>query len=218
MIRPFSLTMITPTIRWTTRKLVSNENNYQEKTMYLDWFSIHPQGIEGVLENSPKISDHSLDCDHSLDYDQFISAILKNNDYKFVPTTTLLRKMLKEYPEYVWIVKDYFGNFELCFRRGTFKRILEKPYKIGTEAIVIESFERGLKHAGLEVIQSTHGGSEIKKWRIKRKENNYKNKILKRDRDDSNDDSTNDDSKLKLVKLEIETVCKCPAALEIKGF
>lgn len=189
--------MIVPTLRWTTRKF--KEVNQEKKPIYFDWLIIHEKGLEGVLENSPEISDHSVTCD------EFISAVLMNNDYHWIPTTTLLKKMLKDYPEFVWLEKDYFGNFELCFKRGPLKNFIRKPSDNFPDGIIIESFERALKHAGLEVIQTTHGTNDVKKWRIKEKEKKSK----KRDRDNE----FPNDEKLKLIKLGIETICKCPPPL-----
>lgn len=201
--------LITPSMKWVSRKMDQENHNqiHDNKVMYLDWESIHPDGISGILENSPLIpSDHSLSCD------TFISIILMNNDNHWIPTTTLLKKMLKEYPEYVWVEKDYFGNYELCFKRAAFKRIIGEPSKFSPSGIVIESFERGLKHAGLEVVSSTHRGIEVKRWRIKKREKEKERepvKIKKREREREREETDLDNSE-EGIKLEIETICKCP--------
>lgn len=91
---------------------------------------------------------------------------------------------LKRYPKLVYLEntgREGKQKYELCFERAKLERVLRKK-----ENVVIVSFERSLKHAGLYVTQSTHGGCAIKKWAFKENHVRVYWKPKKRDRE--NDD------------------------------
>ena len=136
----------------------------------IDWDDIHPDGLEGVLKDSPK--EASLQEIHKiLNGTRFISQLIKLNGK---PTRIIrdLNIILDCFPEYVWVeVKD--NILELCFKQKEIKKIIESSLTdyqsdiLFGYRIIFPSFERGLKHMGLTVVESTHGVNTIKKWRLK---------------------------------------------------
>jgi hypothetical protein len=77
-----------------------------------------------------------------------------------------LECMLKHFPEYVYIEYSDRGELEIHFVRDKLLKTLRNEEE-RFPALVFTSFERGLKHAGMEVTQSTHGQTQIKKWGMK---------------------------------------------------
>jgi len=75
--------------------------------------------------------------------------------------------MLKNFPEYVYIEHNEEGDLEIHFVRDKLLKALRNEEE-RFPALVFTSFERGLKHAGMEVTQSTHGQTQIKKWAMKK--------------------------------------------------
>jgi len=94
-------------------------------------------------------------------------ASFKKGDDKVPSAITTLESLFRTFPKLCYLQKC--GNeVDLCFVREE----LMQQLKLATEQgrfpkIVFTSFERGLKHAGMEVTQSTHGHIPIKKWRVK---------------------------------------------------
>ena len=80
----------------------------------------------------------------------------------FSSIATVSRLILK-FPDFIYVILVQDGNFELHYHR---KALLAELTAYGT--FNMTSFERGLKHAGLRVIQTTHGKVAIKKWTTKR--------------------------------------------------
>ena len=80
---------------------------------------------------------------------------------------TTLEALFEAFPRQCFLSKRG-DEYDLCFLReelmGELKRAMEAE---SFPKIVFTSFERGLKHAGLEVTQSTHGHIPLKKWRLK---------------------------------------------------
>lgn len=77
-----------------------------------------------------------------------------------------LSNLMQHFPELCYVVRDAAGQFEVHFLRDRLiKALRQQESKFPN--LVFTSFERGLKHAGLEVTQSTHGQVAVKKWRKK---------------------------------------------------
>lgn len=91
---------------------------------------------------------------------------------------TNLKMMMNKFPELVWVNSDD----ELCFRRDE----LIKALRTKASDLIFTSFERGLKHSGLTVIESTHGDTIVKRWAFKN-EKNEKKKEKKRENSDDSD-------------------------------
>ena len=91
--------------------------------------------------------------------------LLKELTDSFVANTSSCKEhltfMFREHPKYVRIEKTD-GVLELSFER---KRLIEKLRESRPKLDFI-SFERGLKHTGMKVTQTTHGNT-WKKWRIR---------------------------------------------------
>lgn len=73
-----------------------------------------------------------------------------------------LLSLMEEFHDLVYVEAN-----ELHFVRDKLIRQLKKNPTF--ESLVFTSFERGLKHAGLTVIASTHGGNRVKKWGLQSK-------------------------------------------------
>ena len=167
------------------------------KRTRLDWYDVHPGGLAGLLEETwtytykkNRISDDSFEnketntpIDQSTiqNYQQlsidntFIKEIDKFNGHRTTPINDL-QIMLNRFPKLVRIVK-YDDSFELCFNRDIIKKELEitmndlTTIKLFNKRIIFTSFERGLKHSGLIVVESTHGTNNIKRWKLNEKKN-----------------------------------------------
>merc|ERR1711991_158136 len=71
-----------------------------------------------------------------------------HHEGRTTPSAVLnLHNMLDAFPELVYLVRREEDKFP---------------------SLVFTSFERGLKHAGMEVTQSTHGQTQVKKWGMKK--------------------------------------------------
>lgn len=89
----------------------------------------------------------------------FVRAVHKTK----IPSALLLvMEFIGEYPEYVGVRQTASGAFEIFFLRAQFAEVLRKE----RPAVILTSVERGLKHAGLFVSQSTHSGV-VKEWRFR---------------------------------------------------
>jgi hypothetical protein len=86
-----------------------------------------------------------------------------------LPSSILsLTNMLTHFPELVFVVRNAAnGEFEVHFLRDRLIKTL-RLHENRFPNLVFTSFERGLKHAGMEVIQSTHGQIQVKKWGMKK--------------------------------------------------
>jgi len=79
-----------------------------------------------------------------------------------------LTNMLMHFPELVYVVRNAANNeFEVHFLRDRLIKTL-RLHENRFPNLVFTSFERGLKHAGMEVIQSTHGQIQVRKWGMKK--------------------------------------------------
>lgn len=79
-----------------------------------------------------------------------------------------LEAMLRLFPDLVWLSRSVeTGELEVLFQRDKLIKALRHE-EDKFPALVFTSFERGLKHAGMEVTQSTHGQVTIKKWAMKK--------------------------------------------------
>jgi len=78
-----------------------------------------------------------------------------------------LEDMLRYYTElmYVEVAEGARNGLELCCARDTLMHKVKDDPRFPN--LVFTSFERGLKHAGLYVTQSTHGKVPIKRWGFK---------------------------------------------------
>ncbi len=85
-----------------------------------------------------------------------------------LPTSIVtLRALLLHFPKLVFVVRNTDNEFELHFWRDSLLQALRME-EAKFPKLVFTSLERGLKHAGMEVTQSTHGGEKLKKWGIKK--------------------------------------------------
>merc|ERR1711964_694013 len=78
-----------------------------------------------------------------------------------------LHNMLDAFPELVYLVRLENGDIEVHFLRGKLIKALRSE-EDKFPSLVFTSFERGLKHAGMEVTQSTRGQITIKRWGMKK--------------------------------------------------
>jgi len=103
--------------------------------------------------------------------------------YGFLPSSIqTLKTILNKYPDLACIKKNNEQS-EVHMHRDALLKKLRNDYP----AIIMTSFERGLKHAGMEVLQSTHGEVVIKIWGINKSKVPIKKKrICKRSQRDSN--------------------------------
>jgi len=125
--------------------------------------------------------------------DPFLLKSLQNNNYVLpiiedkgilekMNNGTVKNKLLGLMDEYCDLV--YVESNEIHFVRSELVNQLKRNPKF--ESFVLASFERGLKHAGLEVVASTHGGNRVKKWGL-REETSWSTKKKKRSRRDDED-------------------------------
>jgi hypothetical protein len=78
-----------------------------------------------------------------------------------------LSSLMLQFPDLCYVVQDMLTNqFEVHFLRDRLIKALRRQ-ESKFPNLVFTSFERGLKHAGMEVTQSTHGQVAVKKWRKK---------------------------------------------------
>ncbi len=85
-----------------------------------------------------------------------------------LPSSILsLNNMLLHFPELVYVVRNPANEFEVHFLRDRLIKTL-RLHESRFPNLVFTSFERGLKHAGMEVTQSTHGQIQVKKWGMKK--------------------------------------------------
>jgi len=78
-----------------------------------------------------------------------------------------LKAMLQTFPELVYLERLPNGDIEVLFERDQLIKALRQEEEKFPQ-LVFTSFERGLKHAGMEVTQSTHGQITIKRWGMKK--------------------------------------------------
>jgi len=78
-----------------------------------------------------------------------------------------LHAMLLAHPDLVYLDRMEDGAIEVHFHRDQLIKALRQEEE-KFPALVFTSFERGLKHAGMEVTQSTHGQITVKKWAMKK--------------------------------------------------
>lgn len=96
----------------------------------------------------------------------FIDKIDTINGYRRTSVKQLCI-MLENFPTSVWV--ESIGpndTLELCFERAAIIEQLRLNQKLFETPVCMTSFERGLKHAGLEVLQTTHAG-DVKRWGFK---------------------------------------------------
>jgi len=131
----------------------------------------------------------------------FIDKLDTKNGCRKTPTQQLCI-MLEHFSDLVWVESvQPDGTLELCFKREqTIKQLRLNP-KLFTNPVIMTSFERGLKHVGLEVLQTTHN-NEIKRWSFKNGDKPIvKPKSKKRTDHMLDDDEYNDrGSKVKVAK------------------
>jgi hypothetical protein len=85
-----------------------------------------------------------------------------------MPSSILnLKAMLLAFPELVYLERLDSGDTEVLFQRDQLIKTLRSEEERFPQ-LVFTSFERGLKHAGMEVTQSTHGQITIKRWGMKK--------------------------------------------------
>lgn len=88
---------------------------------------------------------------------------------KTLPTAIVkLKNMLKEYPDFIWLAEN--GRSFRKYSRDTILLVYHRKAltndKDCFKDAIITSWERGLKHAGLLVLASTHGDNDKKIWVI----------------------------------------------------
>lgn len=99
-----------------------------------------------------------------------IKAFIDSFDHegRTTPSAVLnLHNMLNAFPDLVYLVRLDSGDIEVHFLRDKLIKALRSE-EDKFPALVFTSFERGLKHAGMEVTQSTHGQTQVKKWGMKK--------------------------------------------------
>jgi len=91
-----------------------------------------------------------------------------HHEGRTTPSAVLnLHNMLDAFPELVYLVRLENGDIEVHFLRDKLIKALRSE-EDKFPSLVFTSFERGLKHAGMEVTQSTHGQTQVKKWGMKK--------------------------------------------------
>ncbi len=111
-----------------------------------------------------------------------------------LPTSIVtLHELLLHFPQLVYVARSEESNeLELHFHR---ERLLQslRIEQAKFPDLVFTSFERGLKHAGLAVIQSTHAGEKVKKWATRK---DWDPKLVRKSRKrKDNDDAAIEESK-----------------------
>ena len=128
------------------------------------------------------------------DVSAFINSFRQEG--RTMPSSILtLKAMLLAFPDLVYLERLDSGDIEILFQRDQLIKALRSEEERFPQ-LVFTSFERGLKHAGMEVTQSTHGQITIKRWGMK------KNYVAKptgakrvRKRKDTGDDDYDDSKK-----------------------
>jgi hypothetical protein len=98
---------------------------------------------------------------------EFIETF-RRADLSLPTSITTLSNLLLHFPKLIYVVPSETSNeLELHFWR---EQLLQALFleEAKFPGLVFTSFERGLKHAGMEVTQSTHGGRKVKKWAIRK--------------------------------------------------
>lgn len=111
--------------------------------------------------------------------------------------------MLKYFPDLVYVDILPSGEYEVNFyREQVIRKLKQEESKFPN--IVFTSFERGLKHAGMEVTQSTHGQTPIKKWAMKKgvQPKQLTKKTAKKRKNDG-DDAAEDGGEFKLPRIRL---------------
>lgn len=86
-------------------------------------------------------------------------AILKHPSIKENGSIKMLRRLLKHFPLFFTLTESD-GSIELSYNTKS----VSKDITAATPRFEIRAWERGLKHAGMELIQKYP--NPIKKWRI----------------------------------------------------
>jgi len=76
---------------------------------------------------------------------------------------SVLESWLRSYPELVALKPGPGDELQLHVRREDLKSRMQTD----RPDVIFTSIERGLKHAGLAVVQSTHGNVAVKIWKVK---------------------------------------------------
>ena len=87
----------------------------------------------------------------------FVSQFPLGADGKPRSGLAILLQLADEFPSYI-----YMDGNEVCMHRNALIS--------ARRDLNFTSFERGLKHAGLCVTATTHGGASVKRWTKKREE------------------------------------------------
>ena len=110
-------------------------------------------------------------CDENFGFETNIAELLPPSQttrpFEFIAkferahssTLIRLRQLAEMFPCYIYMESP---NVLVMYRAG----IVEAMRKCDV-TFRMENFERGLKHHGLCVIQSTHGQNVLKKWTVK---------------------------------------------------
>jgi hypothetical protein len=129
---------------------------------------LHDNAYEWSNNNAADdcVSSKAKDVDISLEA-EFIETFC-SADSSLPTSLVTLRDLLLHFPKLVYVVRSETSNeMELHFWRKQLLQAL-RPEQAKFPDLVFTSFERGLKHTGMEVTQSTHGGRKVKKWAIRK--------------------------------------------------
>lgn len=100
-----------------------------------------------------------------------------------------LEWLFRTFPHCVTVNRDGEGKIVLSMLRAQLIKEIDQHHD--KRQVIFTSFERGLKHAGMEVIQTTHGEQVWKKWAFKQELNKKDKK--KRQRESSAKPKHDDD-------------------------
>jgi hypothetical protein len=120
----------------------------------------------GETSNSNATDDSFIGAAANVAKAEFIECF-RRGDNTLPTSIATLADLLKQFPELVFVVRKADNELELhCQRESLVEALCAN--KDMFPHLVFASFERGLKHAGMEVTQSTHGQEKVKKWAIKK--------------------------------------------------
>jgi hypothetical protein len=169
---------------------------------------LSPDEIDGLFQEVVVVTCEINDDQISIEVQEkarlaslFIDKLDTKNGCRKTPTQQLCI-MLEHFSDLVWIESvQPDDTLELCFKREQTIKELQLNPKLFENPVIMTSFERGLKHVGLEVVQTTHN-NEIKRWGFKNGDKPIvKEKSNKRRSHTSNDD-VYQDCRVKVVKTK----------------
>jgi len=132
---------------------VPDVDPYSPEILYL------PQENEIIVKD---LLDINLTGNRKALNDAFLD-LYKCEDRTLPSAIRSLKIFFELYPNLIYTVKDCFGEYKIYMSRN----VLIEKLKTDFPTTLITSFERSLKHAGLEVEKSTRNKNIWKIWKIK---------------------------------------------------